>query len=130
MPCKCTGIKGANDKCSLKASLDIQNRGPNRIVELNEAKCKQKVIVHRCNIFTRTAENIYDKCASYNLRYCPFGRFVKSNNHLVNVSKDVLILLCFLIANFIVLMIIIFNISCDVYFGIKQAATRRRSTSF
>ncbi|KAJ2954113.1 hypothetical protein O0L34_g2335 [Tuta absoluta] len=57
---------------------------------------------------TSAAARVYDKCAGYNLRHCYFRGFVtqKSQPHLKTTLKEFTVLLCFLLANFVVLAMI------------------------
>ncbi|CAB3226408.1 unnamed protein product [Arctia plantaginis] len=65
---------------------------------------KQSTMRH--SFMFRMMENLYEKCAAYNLKYCPIRGFTKHNSYVSNTMKDLIILACFLIANFVVFLTI------------------------
>ncbi|KAI5640941.1 hypothetical protein NE865_06817 [Phthorimaea operculella] len=57
---------------------------------------------------TAAAARLYDNCAGYNLRHCYFRGFVthKNQSYLKTTLKEVSVLVCFLLANLVVLAMI------------------------
>ncbi|GBP97102.1 hypothetical protein EVAR_100396_1 [Eumeta japonica] len=78
----------------------------------------------------RLIERIYERCATYNCRYCPFPGKFDGRNSLTNALKDFLILLCFFVANFVVMFTVLTRIAVHVsFFVIDVVEWMRRNES-
>ncbi|XP_052751470.1 uncharacterized protein LOC128200825 [Galleria mellonella] len=109
MSCKCSGVRYEKCKCgSLGPGYPIAHSGGGTFVLLaKDSACYMRPTTSsKRSLLTRFVENLYDKCAGYNLRYCPFRGYVHDNS-LRHTMRDVLTLLCFILANLVVLLTIL-----------------------
>ncbi|CAH1647376.1 unnamed protein product [Spodoptera littoralis] len=69
------------------------------------------------NYVVQCIEYFYEYCAGYNLRYCPLRGFIAHSNdyYFSHMVKDIIILLCFLIANFIVFLNVLVKTMIHTY---------------
>lgn len=128
MPCKCSGI--SHNECSCKIigttpvlhSENVHNAItyiPKRSSHLQKLNNSLR-IKYKYNVILNFFERLYEKCASLNLRYCPFPKFIRTKNCFKNTFNDVVILLFFMITNAIVLFIILTKITFHLYFLITD----------
>ncbi|XP_059055131.1 uncharacterized protein LOC131849151 [Achroia grisella] len=110
MPCKCFGFRYEKCKCGYVGSGCPKRRnGTGAVVFLAKDSAgymHQHVVPAKHCILARYLENLYEKCARYNLRYCPFRRYV-SDNYFRHTICDILVLLCFVVANVVVFLTIL-----------------------
>ncbi|XP_030020794.2 uncharacterized protein LOC115440567 [Manduca sexta] len=121
MPCRCTGVKLNKCKCVLDTVYPLRSEGSNLVLVRNDSDCLQHRLARR-GILYRLLECMYGKCAEYNLRYCPLRGFIRPGSQLGNTLKDLLVLACFIVANFVVFLTIVSKIIIHVYFGVKHTA--------
>ncbi|KAF9797289.1 hypothetical protein SFRURICE_006271, partial [Spodoptera frugiperda] len=82
------------------------------------------------NYVVHFVENFYDSCAGYNLRYCPLGGFVthSNDNYFSHTVKDIVTLLCFLVANFVVFLAMVVKTMVHMYFVVCTTVDWIRKT--
>uniref|UniRef100_A0A2A4JMT2 Uncharacterized protein n=1 Tax=Heliothis virescens TaxID=7102 RepID=A0A2A4JMT2_HELVI len=124
LPCMGTGF--SLDKCKCKV-LRTGYRDSDSVVLLakSDSLCRLLDLRERTktNLVVGLVENMYDSCAGYNLRYCPIRGFVKHNEtYFSNTVKDLLILICFLLANFVVFLNIVMKTMVHIYFVVIMSA--------
>ncbi|KAJ0183980.1 hypothetical protein K1T71_000403 [Dendrolimus kikuchii] len=132
MPCRCAGVNLNKCKCKI-FGYPVKKYDDSNVVLLTNSEsfcCSRNSTGVQRNMFVRIAECVYEKCAGYNLRYCQFRGFVKPDNCLANAMKDVFVLICFLVANFVVLLAILAKIACHIYFFVSETSHRVKSEYF
>ncbi|XP_075991428.1 uncharacterized protein LOC142986710 [Anticarsia gemmatalis] len=123
MPCKCSGFRV--DKCNCKVlgtGYLCQSDGgvtllthSKSLCSLLELKSTNKTDTKH-NILVRIIEAFYERCAAYNLRYCPIRGFTMRDSYVSNTLKDLLIMVFFLIANFVVFLAISVKMVVHLYY--------------
>lgn len=122
--CSCKGLKTSNCICaenhtetkSAKPDQDITKAPKDR--ETTETKPLAKL--SKCNSKTprnslnKFLENLYIKCATYNIKCCPFYTSIGHRNYFINTLRDVGILFCFLAANLVIFFIIAARMTMDI----------------
>ncbi|XP_026741626.1 uncharacterized protein LOC113503743 [Trichoplusia ni] len=120
LPCQCAGLRINKCRCKVLHTgyrcdesgsylVLAKSRSLDRYLNLGEKNP---------NVVLRFIENFYEQCAGYNLRYCHIRGFIRHDNCFSNTLKDCMILACFLIANFIVLLAILSKTLVHLYFVI------------
>ncbi|KAL0902088.1 hypothetical protein ABMA27_000041 [Loxostege sticticalis] len=130
MPCRCSGIR--YDKCSCRlvgTTFQVPNGADSSrvmILAQNEsACCVHSLEKPRRNLFIRVFEFVYERCAGYNLRYCPIRGF-RTKNCMNEALRDIVLLLCFLLANFVVFLTIFARMTMHLSAVLVQSAVWMR----
>lgn len=122
MPCSCAGVRRDKCDCTIIGTNGEDNirNGLVFVGKKNSICClgdkNMLPFRYKYNLIIRFLDGFYEKCATYNSRYCPFPGQIGGNNSLHRALKDFLILICFLIANSVVLFIIVTRMTLHLSF--------------
>nr|XP_021194549.2 uncharacterized protein LOC110379264 [Helicoverpa armigera] len=113
--CKCKVIRAGHRTEDTDSIVLLESNSLCRLLDLNKRT--------KTNPVVGLVENVYDSCAGYNLRYCPIRGFVKHNEtYFSNTVKDLIIIICFLLANFVVFLNIVMKMMVHMYFAVIMCA--------
>ncbi|XP_028163719.1 uncharacterized protein LOC114355208 [Ostrinia furnacalis] len=124
MPCKCSGVRYDKCKCRfLGTGFQMPNGANSRVMILaqKESSCCIHSSRPKRNIFIRVFECVYERCAGYNLRYCPIRGF-RMKNCMNEALRDLLVLMCFMLANFVVFLTIFARMTMHMSAVLVQSA--------
>ncbi|KAI8431193.1 hypothetical protein MSG28_001231 [Choristoneura fumiferana] len=116
MSCCCRGAKFKSCSCG------VLRNGPWGTEPIfMDSACLRYQIMYLKICFARIVEGLYEKCAAYNLRYCPYRTFCGSKNSVMRTMKDFIVLAFFLMANFIVFLTILTKIAMHMSCAIIES---------
>ncbi|CAH0401764.1 unnamed protein product [Chilo suppressalis] len=125
MPCKCSGYRLEKCRCKLVGPGFPVSPMDGRLMILTQKDSGyfKPARPAKRSFAVRAIEHFYEKCAGYNLRYCPFRGYAWTENSLGEALKELLVLTCFVLANLVVMAAIVTRITLHV--SLVLAATIR-----